>query len=451
MHTPAAPTLRQRALALLALAAGTIALLAQVHVALRSFPMGLMAAALAAAGVWAAWRALVRRGPAQLGAALLALAALTGAVALLLAEHLVRELVASAALAAIALAAAHRALGVDVRALNGVTAPGDPAAAARRGVLLINPKSGDGRIPAADLEAAARAHGAEPVVLRAGDDLRELAERAVAGGADVLGMAGGDGSQALVASVAAAHGLGYVCVPSGTRNHFALDLGVDRTDAVGAVAAFGEAVERRVDLGRVNGRAFVNNASLGVYASIVQADGYRARKLGTAADLLPDMLGPDSPGFDLRYAGPHGDEHATAQLIFVANNRYTLDAGPGFGSRARLDAGALRIVAAQLRSPGQGAELAARIAAGRGPSMHGWREWSTPAFTVESGGPIDIAVDGEALQLPSPLRFEINPGALRVRLAPAHPGVSPAGLARARGRTLLRQLLNTVRGRVAAR
>ncbi|MGK2938598.1 MAG: diacylglycerol/lipid kinase family protein [Solirubrobacteraceae bacterium] len=449
MHSPAAPTLRQRALAALALAAAAAAVAAQIGIATRAFPNGLVAAMLASGGLWAGWQALIRRGPTQLAAAVFSLGMIAVSVAVLVANELLLELVGSAVLIVFALGAARRALGVDVRALNGVDPPGTPVGPATRGVLIINPKSGDGRIPADGLIAAARAHGAEPVVLGPDDDLRELAERAAEGGADVLGMAGGDGSQALVASVAAAHRLGYVCVPSGTRNHFALDLGIDRTDAIGAVAAFGDAAERPVDLGRVNGRPFVNNASLGVYATIVQADGYRERKLGTAAEMLPQILGPEADGFDLRYRGPHGDEHGEAQLIFVANNRYTLDAGPGFGSRARLDAGTLRVVAAQMRTPAQATELVARMAAGRGPGMHGWREWSAREFDVDSGTEIEIAVDGEALRLTPPLHFEVEPGALRVRIAPAHPGVSPAGLSRQRGRTLLQRLLNTMRGRVA--
>lgn len=449
MPTPAAPTLRQRALALLALAAAAAALLLQVHIATRSFPGGLIAALLVLAGLMAGWRALIRRGPHRVVAGGVAFGALAASIAALVTRDALLELLAAGALLLLALVAARQALGVDVRGLNGVAPPGLPVPPAQRGVLLINPKSGDGRIAAEDLATAARRHGADAVVLGPDDDLRVLAERAVADGADVLGMAGGDGSQALVASVAAAHDRAYVCVPSGTRNHFALDLGVDRTDAVGAVAAFGDAAERSVDLGRVNGRPFVNNVSLGVYATIVQADGYRARKLGTAAELLPEMLGPNAPGFDLRYRSAHGNDHGEAQLIFVANNRYTLDAGPGFGSRARLDEGTLRIVAAHVRTPGQATELLARMAAGRGPQMHGWREWSSRVFEVQSTHDVEAAIDGEALRLAPPLRFEIDPGALRVRIAPAHPGVSPAGMARARGRTLLQRLLNTVRGRVA--
>src|SRR5206468_2305338 len=101
------------------------------------------------------------------------------------------------------------------------------------------------------------------VLFGPGDDLRALTEHAVAQGADVLGVAGGDGSQALVADVARSHDLAFVCIPAGTRNHFALDLGLDRRDVAGALDAFEDAVERRIDLASVGGRVFVNNASLG--------------------------------------------------------------------------------------------------------------------------------------------------------------------------------------------
>ena len=129
-------------------------------------------------------------------------------------------------------------------------------------------------------------------MLGPGDDLRRLAEQAVAGGADVLGMAGGDGSQALVAGVAAAHDVAFVCVPAGTRNHLAMDLGLDRDDVVAALDAFGAAVERRIDLGLVDERVFVNNATMGLYAKIVQSPAYRDHKVDTALELLPGHARP---------------------------------------------------------------------------------------------------------------------------------------------------------------
>ena len=109
---------------------------------------------------------------------------------------------------------------------------------------------------------------------------------AVADGADGLAMAGGDGSQAIVAAIAAELDLPYGCIPAGTRNHFALDLGVDRDDVVGALDSFVDGGERRVDLAEVNGRVFVNNVSLGLYAEAVQRKGYRDAKLKTILDTL---------------------------------------------------------------------------------------------------------------------------------------------------------------------
>jgi diacylglycerol kinase family enzyme len=147
------------------------------------------------------------------------------------------------------------------------------------------------------------------VLLQPGDDLRALAEEAVADGADVIGMAGGDGSQALVADVARRHGVSFVCVPAGTRNHFALDLGLDRAEIAAVLAAFGTAVERRVDLAEVDGRIIVNNAPIGAYVTVVQADEYRDAKLATTARLLPDLLGPGGRRVDLRFAGETGSPH----------------------------------------------------------------------------------------------------------------------------------------------
>ena len=163
---------------------------------------------------------------------------------------------------------------------------------ARHPVLIMNPKSGGGKVERFNLIAEARQRGIDVVLLQPGDDLVQLAEDAVDRGADVLGMAGGDGSQALVATVAMNHGLPHVVIPAGTRNHLALDLGLDRDDVVGALDAFQSGIPLIVDLATVNGRIFVNNASLGLYANIVQSDAYRDAKLRTALDKLPDLLGP---------------------------------------------------------------------------------------------------------------------------------------------------------------
>ncbi len=230
-------------------------------------------------------------------------------------------------------------------------------------------------------------------------------------------MAGGDGSQAIVAEVASELGLPYACIPAGTRNHFALDLGVDRDDVVGALDAFVDGGEHVVDLAEVNGRVFVNNVSLGLYAEAVQRKGYREAKLKTILDTMPDTLGPEGQGLDLRWTGPGGSEHSSGAVILVSNNRYRLGTAVGAGTRPRIDDGLLGITVVSAPTGGDG-------------SGHGlqrpWREWSAPEFTVEADGPIPAGIDGEALVLESPLRFRIRPGVLRARIATAHPGASPS-------------------------
>ena len=129
----------------------------------------------------------------------------------------------------------------------------------------------------------------------------------------------------------------YACIPAGTRNHFALDLGVDRDDVVGALDAFVDGGERRVDLAEINGRVFVNNVSLGLYAEAVQRAGYREAKIRTLLDTVPEMVGPDAEAPHLSWAGPDGASSAVALL--VSNNSYRLGRALGSGTRPRIDKG----------------------------------------------------------------------------------------------------------------
>ncbi|HEY6710344.1 MAG TPA: diacylglycerol kinase family protein [Actinomycetota bacterium] len=429
-----------------------LALLAVVVVVLLRRPLVLLAAAVCVAvGVSAAAFAITRTGLLRAGAAALAVAALATAVVLQLAA--VGSLLVVALLVALLLivaAATRYALGRDMASLKHTPTPGRPVGPAARPVLLMNPRSGGGKVERFGLVEEARRRGIEPVVLAPGDDLLRLAEAAVATGADVIGMAGGDGSQALVAGVAAARRVAFVCVPAGTRNHLAMDLGLDRGDVVAALDAFGEAVERRVDLGLVSGRVFVNNATLGLYAKIVQSPAYRDNKVGTALELLPEMLGPDAAPFDLRFTGPDGTEHASAHLILVSNDRYQLGSGDGFGSRRRIDAGALGIVAATFRSSGELARLLESAGGGRSWRPPGWAEWSDDRFLLQSAQPVEIGIDGEAMVLDPPLEFRSLPGALRVRIPRHAPGYSPAAAAPPKGWAAVTALLQTAAGRPLA-
>jgi len=301
-----------------------------------------------------------------------------------------------------------------------------PAQPARMGVLIINPHSGGGKAARFNLTEEARKRSIEPLLLGRGDDLRSLAKRAVTRGADVIGMAGGDGSQALVAAVAMEEDVAHVCVPAGTRNHFALDLGLDRDDVVGALDAFTDGVERRIDLARLNERIFVNNASLGIYARVVQSDSYRDAKLGTWRQMLPDMMEREAYCCDLEFDVPDTKDWAGASLVIVSNNPYQLRRFRGAGTRPHLDTGRLGIFTTRLSGAAAVAKLVTLGTIAQQRRLGSVRQWSSLEFEVRASEPVAVGLDGEALLLVPPLRFISLPGALRVRVPRNSTGVSPA-------------------------
>jgi diacylglycerol kinase family enzyme len=394
--------------AILALVFAALTLAVVTYSVIASFPRGLILAGLLMGAGIAGWYGLIRRGnPRVFGLGVAATLVLTALLIVIL-DGGVAEFVVVGALAFATVAASKAAFAVHVP-LPGAADPARP-------VLFYNPKSGGGKAERFKLADEARARGTKPIELIPGSDLERLVRDAVAAGADALAMAGGDGSQAIVAAIAAECGLPYACIPSGTRNHFALDLGVDRDDVVGALDAFVDGGERAVDLAEVNGRVFVNNVSLGLYAEAVKAEGYREAKLRTILDTLPDVLGPEGEGLDLRWTGPGGSEHSSGAAILVSNNRYRLGKAVGSGTRPKIDDGLLGITVAGGPTRSDGGRITQRP----------WREWSAPEFEVRSEGPIAAGIDGEALVLEPPLRFRILPGVLRVRIARKHPGASPS-------------------------
>jgi diacylglycerol kinase family enzyme len=397
----------RRAAAIGALLFGVGGLALAVVEAVQEFPRGLIALVGLVIGASAAWYGVLRTGVLRAAGLLVGVLGFGAALVLLASDRLLEV-----------------ALVVAVLLLSGTLAraafsrraklPSHPAPQAA--VLFFNPKSGGGKAEKFSLATEARARGIEPVELARGQDLEKLVRDAVAHGADGLAMAGGDGSQAVVAAIAAELDLPYACVPAGTRNHFALDLGVDREDVVGALDAFVEGGERRVDLADVNGRVFVNNVSLGLYAEAVQQSGYRDAKLRTLLDTVPKALGPEGTELDLRWRGPGGHEHASGAVILVSNNRYRLGKAVGSGTRPRLDEALLGVTVMGASSDS-------------GRQRQPVREWTTPAFEVDSDQPVAVGIDGEAAELQPPLRFRVRAGVLRVRVAPQHPGASPsAGL-----------------------
>jgi diacylglycerol kinase family enzyme len=410
-------------------------------------PVVLVLDAVAVVGLWLG---LSRRGAARLFGLVLAGVALLVVIAVTLAgDYRGVPFILAIVLTLASGGAARYALRGGYRELRQAPLAGPTAPPAVHPVLIMNPKSGGGKAERFNLVEECQARGIEPIVLQPGDDLLQLASDAIARGADVIGMAGGDGSQALVATIASEHDVAHVCVPAGTRNHFALDLGLDREDVVGALDAFHDGVERRVDLARVNGRIFVNNASMGLYAKIVQAPEYRDAKLRTAAGMLPDLLGPEAPPFDLRYVGPDGVEYPSAHLVMVSNNPYELDHLGGRGTRERIDLGTLGLAAARIANAREAVEFVGLEAAGRIRSFRGWDEWEAPLFRVDSGAPVEIGIDGEALSMDPPLVFESLPGALRVRIPQHAVGFAPAALSVRLTWSTIKDLVLTALGRQA--
>ncbi|HEV3352447.1 MAG TPA: diacylglycerol kinase family protein [Acidimicrobiales bacterium] len=403
--------------------------------------------------VVAGWYVVSRRGATRSLALLVSVAG----VALFVAGFVVADLsalriVAVVVLAGISVATARLALRRSPQSISqhAVTTT-TPATPARHPVLIMNPRSGGGKAERFHLVDECRARAIEPIVLAPGDDLLQLAEDAISRGADVIGMAGGDGSQALIATVAIRHGIPHVVVPAGTRNHFALDLGLDRDDVVGALDAYSDGVEHVIDLATVNGRVFVNNASIGLYAKIVQSPEYRDAKGKTAAEMLPDMLGPDATPLDLRFTGPGGVAYPTAHIIQVSNNPYQLHSVGGFGTRERLDLGMLGVVAVRIAGPAEASLFIGFEAARQPQRFKGWLEWTSAEFRVDSAEPVEIGLDGEALKLDPPLVFETIPGALRVRIPRHAIGRSPAATAvNVLARSTITQLAQVVAGHPAA-
>ncbi|MCB9412900.1 MAG: diacylglycerol kinase [Actinobacteria bacterium] len=291
----------------------------------------------------------------------------------------------------------------------------------RKPVLIANRASGGGKVDEFDIVGKAGERGVEVVLLEPGLDLEQLARDAVAAGADCLGMAGGDGSQALVASVAVELGVPFVCISAGTRNHFAQDLGLDKEDPVAGLAAFTEGSLRRVDFGTVNGRLFVNNVSLGVYATVVQEDSYRDAKVETAATLLPDLLGATAEPFDLEFTTLDGSVVDGAFLILVSNNPYVSGLALDSFQRRVMDSGSLGVIAVDSATGAEAAALATRAALGlaaKDPHLH---EFECREFEVRShGGTADVGIDGEAIQMATPLRFRSHPRGLLMLVPPGN-------------------------------
>jgi diacylglycerol kinase family enzyme len=414
--SPPAATTAERWLARLSLVAAggsVVALLAGGRDTLVGLAVTALGLALTLTGVW--WF-LSNRGLLRWFGAAVAVSALVAVVAFPISEGRLLEIVIAVLLAAVAVSAARTATG-RTRPAAGMPETSTPPPS--RPYLIMNPRSGGGKVERFGLDARAKALGAEVALLAGPEhvDVAELARAAARNGADLLGVAGGDGTQALVAGLAAARGLPFVVISAGTRNHFAMDLGLDRDHPDAGLDALSDGVELRIDLGNIAGRTFVNNVSFGAYADIVQSPAYRDDKRGTTLEMLPDILaGHRGPRLHVRV-----DDEVTIeapQALLVSNNPYGTGDPAGLGRRARLDTGRLGVVTLTVDS----AARAAGLLGGR----HSRGMTSTVAHEVvvdADAAEIPVGIDGEAVMLPTPVRCTIEPLALRVRVPRDRPGV----------------------------
>ncbi|MET9881694.1 diacylglycerol kinase family protein [Streptomyces sp. NPDC006430] len=415
----------RRGTARLSLAAGTAAILVLVVFgelsSLVLMGVGWAGLVLTAAGVW--WM-LTRTGWIRVLAALLVVAVPLGVLVLYATAGLLWVVLLSLGLWALAVSAGRAALAED----RPPSMPERSVSRAEHPFLIMNPRSGGGKVEKFHLAERARALGAEVVVLDPDrrQDVAELAQRAVRGGADLLGVAGGDGTQALVAGVAAEHDIPFMVISAGTRNHFAMDLGLDRQDPSRCLEALTDGVELRIDLGylhagepvdRSAGRVFINNASFGVYAEVVQSPAYRDDKARTILEMLPDLLTHHSGARLSVRAGSLTMEGP--QAVLVSNNPYQRGDPAGLGRRERLDSGELGVLGVGVGNTAEATELLLRGGQGRGLTEGTARE-----VVVDADAPvIPVGVDGEALTMPTPVRCRLAPGALRVRVPRRRPGV----------------------------
>jgi len=406
----------QRWLARLSFVLAGLAIVILIFAGLKSLAMLAVGVAAAVVSLAAAYFFLSRRGIWRwLSLAVFVLVPIA-VIVVYASRDLLWIAIVSAAAWLLASMTARLALAGDRTDWRMPERPAQPPA--RHPYLIMNPKSGGGKVGKFDLKRKAEDLGAEVFLVGGPEpvDVAEVARKAVEGGADLLGVAGGDGTQALVAGVAAEHGLPFMVISAGTRNHFALDLGLDREDPSACLGALSDGVELRVDLGVINGQVFVNNASFGAYAEVVETPAYRGDKLNTTLNTLPDLL-QGHRGARLR-AEADGTVIESPQALLVSNNPYGTGDIAGLGRRARLDRGILGVVDVTVSSAAQAAGLL------RGRHATGLKVLTTKQIEITADMPqIPVGVDGESILMSTPVTCTISPGALRVWVPRDRPGV----------------------------
>jgi len=281
-------------------------------------------------------------------------------------------------------------------------------------VVVVNQSSGTALVP----EEARRLFPGAVLVDCETEDVPARLGELVPQRPPFVAVAGGDGTQRMVAACLVETGVPLLPVPTGTLNHFARQLGIETVDD--AEAAGKGSVTREVDIAEVNGEVFVNTSSLGQYPAFVRnrddAKERAPKALATAVAAWRQLT--RNHRLDV---GVDGTRYH-AWLVFIGNNRYGVDPGD-VGERDELTAGVLDVRV--LRADRRFARLRAVIALllGRvGRSRLLVRSESAAAELAVAGdaagrvGGVEVALDGEVLRLTSPLRYRMRPGALTVQV-----------------------------------
>jgi diacylglycerol kinase family enzyme len=242
-------------------------------------------------------------------------------------------------------------------------------------------------------------------------------------GADVLVAAGGDGTVSAIASSVRGTKTALAVLPMGTLNHFARDLGIP-TDIDEAVAAIGRGQRIAVDMGEVNGRYFVNNASLGIYPDIVRDRTRRQRRLGHGKPwaMMWAILSVMRRSPFLKLAVDiEGQEtfRCRSPFVFIGNNDYVME-GFNIGQRGSLRDGHLSIYTTTRRTRFGLFALALRALVGRLRQADDFAMAKATQLQIDSSRRrLLVATDGEVTAMDTPLTFRVLPGALQVVAPPA--------------------------------
>jgi len=246
--------------------------------------------------------------------------------------------------------------------------------------------------------------------------VRTAASEALARGSTILVAGGGDGTVSSVASAIVGSDAALGILPLGTLNHFAKDVGVplDLDEAIRAVVA-GRIV--RVDVADVNGLPFINNASAGMYASLIaerQAMQRLGRRKWLAHGLAAARVWRRYHRLHVRLRADGRERAVRTPFVFIGNNQYQLS-GLELGGRTKLDAGRLHVCMA----PGMPRHRVARMILiaifGDICRLEGFESFTTSEVTLDGGtARMRVSLDGEVITLDNPLTFRVRPRALPV-------------------------------------